>query len=118
MVNSIITILISFSVALVLTILIEWGLSYFILHSRHERELVVLAQCLTNPALNTILLINNYFGLVKPIILVIVLELLVIIIEAIIYKKGFKGTTINPYILSIGLNLASLSFGLLLNLIY
>ena len=114
MAKSIVDILFGLSFALILTILIEWGLSFLFLRSKADRRLVVLVQCLTNPALNTLLLINNYFGLLNGIVLIIFLEFCVVVIEAIIYKKGQIDARVNPFLLSLLLNLASVSVGLLI----
>ena len=113
MVKSIADILFELFFALTLTILIEWGLSSLFLHSKTDRRLVVLVQCLTNPVLNALLLINNYFGFLNRTILIIILELCVVAIEAVIYRKGHVGTKINPFFLSLFLNLASVCTGLL-----
>lgn len=111
--KSIVDILFELSFALALTILIEWGLSFFFLHSKTDRQLVILAQCLTNPVLNTLLLINDYFEFLNRTILIIILELCVVTIEAVIYKKGHVSTKIDPFFLSLFLNLASVCTGLL-----
>lgn len=113
MVKSIVDILFGLFFALTLTILIEWGLSLPFLHSKADRRLVVLVQCLTNPVLNVLLLINNYYGFLNRTILIIILELCVVAIEAVIYRKGHVGTKINPFFLSLFLNLASVCTGLL-----
>ena len=114
MVKSTIDILFGLSFALALTILIEWGLSFLFLRSKTDRWLVVLVQCLTNPALNVLLLINDYFELLNKMILIIILELCVVIIEAVIYKKGHVSTRINPFLLSLFLNSVSACTGLLI----
>ena len=114
MTKNLVDILCGLSFALLLTILIEWGLSFLFLHSKTDRQLVILAQCLTNPALNLLLLINNYFGAFSRIILIIILELGAVIVEAIIYKKGHISTKINPFFLSLLLNCTSVCTSLLL----
>ena len=115
MIKSVIEIIIELVGALGLTVLIEWGLSCLFLHSKFDRRLVVLVQCLTNPALNVLLLINYYFGDLHQVFLIVALEFLVVIIEAIIYQKGIRDAKINPFGLSLFLNLASLGAGLLLS---
>lgn len=102
--------------ALCLTILIEWGLSCIFLRTKSDRQIVVLAQCLTNPVLNVLIIINYHLNLFNPIATLAVLETLVILIEAIIYKKSFnEQTKLSPFILSTLLNLVSFSIGQLLN---
>ena len=89
------------------------GVIIFFLHSKTDRRLVILVQCLTNPVLNTLLLINDYFEFLNRTILIIILELCVVTIEAVIYKKGHVDTKIDPFLLSLFLNLASVCTGLL-----
>ena len=115
MAESIIDILFRLSLALILTILIEWGLSFLFLHSKTDRKLIILVQCLTNPALNVLLLVNEHYELLNQTILIVVLESCIVIIEAIIYKKAHISTKINIYLLSFFLNVASVCIGLLLS---
>ena len=116
MAESLINIFVRLIYALSVTVLIEWGLSCIFLRSKSDRQIVVLAQCLTNPILNMLLIINYNLELFNPIVVLVVLEISIVFIEAIIYKKSLKEKTkINPLILSILLNIASFSVGQLLN---
>lgn len=97
--------------ALGLTIVVEGGLAWLTLRSWEDLKLVVLVQCLTNPALNTLLLINDYFQITNRTALLIILEVIVAVVEALIYRKGLE-TKINPFVMSISLNLVSVAVGL------
>ena len=114
MVNSFIVLFLGLLFAVILTILVEGGLAYFFLSSKSDLKLVILTQILTNLALNILLLINKYLEVFNRTFLLIILEFFVVIIEALIYKKGFQDKKINPYFLSLFLNLASFIFGLVI----
>ena len=113
--KSLISIVLSFIFALSLTILIEWGLSFIFLKNKKDREVVILAQILTNPALNFLLFLNyNFIGFNQNLLLAI-FEILTVIIEAIVYRQYINNKAkINPFLLSSLLNFASLSLGLFL----
>ena len=104
--------LLGFALALGLTILIEWGFSYKFIGDKHDRKLVILAQCLTNPAFNLLLLITSVILRThNSLLLILFFETLVVITEGLIYKSGFKNKTIKPFLLSFSLNVASLIIG-------
>jgi len=104
-------ILFYFLKALILTILVEWGLSLIFVRSRHDRIVVILAQCITNPILNLIILIFPLVFVFWPALYA--LELLIIISEAIIYKRAFKQKSkIPPLAFSAITNIASFVIGL------
>lgn len=100
------------AIALILTIIIEWAISFIFLRSRSDRILVALVQVLTNPALNLLLMINRVYKITEQLPALICLEIIVVLLEGFIYKKGIKGTKINPFVLSLVLNLASFFIGL------
>ena len=111
--NSLISIILSLS----LTILIEWGLSFIFLKNKKDQKVVILAQIITNPTLNFVLLLNAYFFGANYYLLLGILEISIIIIEAIIYKNYLsKKVKVNPSLLSLLLNTASLSIGLLIQI--
>lgn len=112
MARNLIDILAGLFYALGLTVLIEWGLSCIFVRAKTDRQIVILAQCITNPFINAVIIVNGFFNFIDPIVLLIILELSVIIIEAIIYQKAFsKQTTMNPFLLSVILNIISFSTG-------
>ena len=102
----------SFIIALGLTILIEWGLSWFFVRRKNDRQIVTLTQCVTNPLLNLLILLNNYLNVLNTTILLVILESLVVISEAIIYKKTFhKKAKLGSFWLSLVLNATSFTVG-------
>lgn len=116
--RSLISTILLFVFALSLTIIIEWGLSFIFLKQKSDRKVVILAQILTNPALNLLLFLNNVFFKFNSYILLGILEISVTIIEAIVYKKYLsKETKTSPLLLSLLLNFASLSVGLLIGIV-
>lgn len=109
--------LISIILSLSLTILIEWGLSFIFLKNKKDRKVVILAQIITNPTLNFVLLLNAYFFGANYYFLLGILEISVIIIETAIYKNYLsKKAKIKPSLLSLLLNTTSLSIGLLIQI--
>ncbi len=113
MITNLINIVLAAVIALGLTILIEWGLSFIFIKNKKDKKVVILAQVLTNPALNFLLLLNyNFFSLDQNLLLAI-LEILVVIIEAIVYKQYFSNKVkINSFLLSLILNATSFTIGL------
>lgn len=101
---------------LVLTIIIE-GLVAFILGLRKKDLLItVLTNIATNPLLNAIsILLLVYIGYRSYRIGVIVMEILVVFAEGLIYKFSLDYKKINPFILSLILNVVSYVSGLILN---
>ena len=104
-------ILFHFLKALAITILVEWGLSFFLVRSRHDRIVVILAQCITNPILNLLIWLLPLTSVFWPALFV--LELLVVIAEAIIYKHAFRQKPkISPLAFSVITNATSFLIGL------
>ena len=103
--------------ALALTILFETGLA-LILGVRKKRDIavVVLAQALTNPPLViTLMLINLRCGFTIYCAAVAVLEILAFLAEGVVYKKTLDFKKINPFLLSLILNVFSFSAGQVIN---
>lgn len=116
--KNLINTILSFVFALSLTIIIEWGLSRMFLKSKSDRKVVILAQIITNPALNLILFLNYNFFSINRILLLTILETIVVIVETLIYKNYFsKKGKVNPFLLSLILNTASVLIGLGIELI-
>lgn len=109
---NLISIVLVATIALGLTILIEWGLSFIFIKNKKDRKVVILAQILTNPALNFLLLLNYNFFKLNDILLLVLLELLIVVIEGLVYKNYFnQKPKINPFLLSIILNAVSFLVG-------
>ena len=103
-------------VCLSLTILIETLLGIIIGVRKKDIIIIVLAQVVTNPIVVTVpYLIYILFGYRYYLISIFVLEILAFLIEGIIYSTSLKFKKINPYVLSLILNICSYGFGLLMN---
>ena len=102
---------------LLLTIIIELSLA-LILGVRDKKDIinVILVNIITNPivVMSQILLYLN-FGYTIEVIGIVVLEILVVPIEGLIYKKVLNYKKINPFILSLILNASSLIIGGFIN---
>ena len=97
------------AICLGLTIIIE-VLFAFIFKVRKLKDFIniILANILTNPFVVTIpIYVNFKFGEVSYYIILIILEILVVIIEGKLYKDYLDYKRINPYILSLILNILS-----------
>ena len=103
-------------VCLSLTIIIETLLAFIIGVRKKDLLFVVLAQVVTNPIVVTVpYLIFILFGYKNYLISIYVLEVLAFLTEGLIYFKTLKSKKINPYVLSLLLNVCSYGFGLLMN---
>ena len=103
-------------VCLSLTIIIETLLAFIIGARKKDLLFVVLAQVVTNPIVVTVpYLIFILFGYRNYLISIYILEVLAFLIEGLIYSKTLKSKKINPYVLSLILNVCSYGFGLLMN---
>ena len=100
---------------LLLTILIEVIVAILLGYKkRDEILLVILANIITNPALNYLLILNNYLRVFKYSALVILLEILVVLIEWQILYFALKKPRSKLFILSLAMNTASFLLGLLI----
>ena len=102
---------------LLLTILIELTLA-LILGIRDKKDIinVILVNVITNPVVvMSQILLYLRFGYKIEIIGVAILEILVVPVEGLIYKKVLKYNKINPILLSLILNASSLIIGGFIN---
>ena len=98
------------------TLIIEIGIAFIIKYRGKDLLHVLLVNILTNPLLNSVIVaINYYYGLKARNISLLILEILVVIVEGIIYQKYLNRRVINGYLLSIILNVSSYVIGLLVN---
>ena len=114
MLKQILTILIN---ALLFTIIIE-VLFALILKIRNKKDIlnIILVNTVTNPIVVLFPYINGlHYGMKHRYITLIILELLTLFFEGFIYSKYLKYKKINPYILSLLLNLASYLSGIIMN---
>lgn len=102
------------------TIVIELIMS-LLLGMRNKKDIlnVILVNIMTNPLVVSILMYITYNRLFNTTISIIILEILVILTEGFTYKKVLTFDKINPYVLSLILNISSYFIsGLLNNIIY
>lgn len=98
------------------TIMIELIMS-LLLGIRNEKDIlnVILVNIMTNPLVVSILMYITYNRLFNTTISIIILEILVILTEGFTYKKVLTFDKINPYVLSLILNISSYFIGRVLN---
>ena len=104
---------------LALTLIIEL-IAALILSVRDKKDIlnIILVNVITNPVVvTTQLLLYANFGYNIEIIGIIIMEILVVFIEGLIYKKVLKYNAINPFLLSLLLNASSLFIGKLISLL-
>ena len=98
------------------TIMIELIMS-LLLGIRNKKDIlnVILVNIMTNPLVVSILMYITYNRLFNTTITIIILEIIVIITEVLTYKKVITFYKINPYVLSLILNISSYFIGRVLN---
>ncbi len=98
------------------TIVIELIMS-LLLGMRNKKDIlnVILVNIMTNPLVVSILMYITYNRLFNTTISIIILEILVILTEGFTYKKVLTFDKINPYVLSLILNISSYFIGRVLN---
>lgn len=103
-------------ICLISTIVIELIMS-LLLGIRNKKDIlnVILVNIMTNPLVVSILMYITYNRLFNTTISIIILEILVILTEGFVYKKVLTFDKINPYVLSLILNISSYFIGGLLN---
>ena len=102
---------------LLCTIIIEVLLA-LILKVKNKKDIlnIILVNCITNPIVVVVpILTYLYYGYQMEIITLIFLEILTVIVEGLIYKKVLNFKKINPYLLSVILNISSYTIGEILN---
>ena len=104
---------------LVLTIVIELIVA-LILSVKDKKDIlnVILVNVITNPivVMSQILLYIKFGSTIEGII-IIILEILVVFVEGLIYKKVLKYNGLNPFFLSLLLNASSFFIGELINIL-
>ena len=106
--------------SLILTIIIEVIMSLLLkIGNKEDIILIVLVNIFTNLLVTSLTFSFNYFyGLEYVYYVELLLELFAFISEAIIYKKYLNFKKINPYLISLVLNMSSYLIGLLINYIF
>lgn len=102
---------------LLCTIIIELIVG-IILKIKNKKDYIniILVNIITNPLVSSIpVYFNIKFGILERNISLIILEILTILTEGFIYKKVFKFKKINPYLVSLILNMSSYLIGEIIN---
>lgn len=112
------TIFLQMIINLILTIVIELFIS-LLLGVRKKIDIIniIFINCITNIILNYLINIISYFlypNMFMIYFILVILELIIIIVEYIFYKRNLEYNKINPLILSIILNTLSFGIGLLI----
>ena len=101
---------------LILTILIETLVAFILGYRKKDLLNIILVNIITNPIVVTIpVYFNIKYGINERNISLIILEIITLFTEGFIYKKYLNNKRINPFILSLLLNLASYCLGLFIN---
>lgn len=102
--------------SLLITIIVEIIFAVILQYRKKDLLNVLLVNILTNPLLNSLIVyINYYYGLRVRNIVLIILEIIVVIIEGMIYQKYLERKKLNGYQLSLILNIISFVLGLIIN---
>lgn len=104
---------------LLLTIIIELVIS-LLLGVRDKKDIlnIILVNVITNPVVvMSQVLLYLKFGYTIEIIGIIILEILVVFVEGLIYRKVLSFKRINPLLLSLILNASSFLIGEIINIL-
>ena len=105
------------SSSLIFTIILELGLALiFKIKNKDDIIIIVLVNVVTNPIVVVFpYLLGIFYGNTGRYVLLLILEILTVFFEGFIYKKYLKFKSINPYVLSILLNVTSYFIGIFIN---
>lgn len=111
--------ILSLLISLFLTIIIELTVSFIIgIRDKDDIKVVILVNICTNPIVvyiaNCLMLFTNDFIYN---IGVAILEILVVIVEFVLYKKYLKFDKLSPFAISLINNVISFSIGFIINYI-
>ena len=102
--------------ALILTVLVETLIAFFIGYRKKDLLNVVLVNIMTNP---TVFIVPVYFnikyGLLERNVVLFILEILAVLSEGFVYDKYFENRKMNGYVLSLILNLSTYLLGVIIN---
>lgn len=102
--------------ALILTIIIETLIAFIIGYRKKDLINVMLVNIITNPIVFIIpVYFNIKYGILERNVILLILEILAFISEGFIYFKYLNKRNINPYLLSLVLNIASYCMGEIIN---
>lgn len=103
-------------ICLLCTIIIELIVGIILgIRNKQDIIIIILVNIMTNPLVTSI---STYFNIeynnTSRIISLIILELLAFISEGFVYKKTLTYKKVNPYIISLILNICSYTLGLII----
>ena len=104
---------------LILTIIIEVVIG-LLLKVRNKKDLlnILLVNVLTNPLVVSLPIFMLFkFGLIAKYVSFAILEILTVIVEGFIYSKVLEYRKINPYLLSLILNISSYLVGVFMDFV-
>ena len=102
--------------ALVLTVFIETLIAFIIGYRKKDLLNVILVNIMTNPIVFILpVYIRVKYGHVQGNVVLLILEIITICIEGIVYYKYFSRKIVNPFILSLILNVSSFLLGIIIN---
>ena len=102
--------------ALICTILIETIVAFIIGYRKKDLINVILVNIMTNPIVFIVpVYFNVKYGIIERNVVLLILEILALLSEGFVYKKYLSNKKINPYVLSLILNLSSYLIGEIIN---
>lgn len=103
-------------ICLISTIIIECGFAILLKYRSFDLLIILLVNIMTNPlVVSTTHYFNLMYGEKGYYISFIILELFILVVEALVYKFFLDNKKINFFVLSFILNFLSLTFGLIIN---
>lgn len=110
---------VTMAICLGCTIIIELIVAFILGLRKKDLVYVILVNIMTNPLVTSIsMYVFVIYGLKYKRISMLFLELIALLSEAYVYKKTLNFKKINPFIISLLLNMSSYIFGLIFNLFY
>lgn len=104
---------------LFLTIIVEGSLAFILKRRGRELLIVVLANLVTNPIVQSVsYILTLYHGRRGVYIGLAICEIWAVLTEGFIYSKSLKKRKLNPYLLSLVLNVTSYCMGLVIEFFY
>ena len=103
----------SLLIPLVLTVVIEELVACLFFRSKNDLLIVLLTQCITNPAINLLIFLFRTNGVKDLMMIIVLLEIMVVIVEMVIYVKNLSDNNKNK---SLPLSLVANSVAFLIGL--
>lgn len=102
--------------ALILTVLIECVIAFILGYRKKDLINVMLVNIMTNPLVFIVpVYFNIKYGIIQRNVVLFILEILALLLEGYVYKKYLSNRKMNPFVLSLLLNISSYLFGVIIN---